>query len=195
MEQMIEIECQSCQSRIRVPADAAGRRGVCPSCRAELAVPHDEAPMPTTPHDDARPPGGPLHELCERVAERLGSRVRGYRLMGGRLLTFEVVTDERTNRTQRVHLSETRDQAGEAALLIHSTVGTIFRHEQAVEALKSAAADPTLNVSLDDENVLAVRVFCPGVIDVDPARLAARMLRVGRVADTMEESLFRWDRA
>jgi hypothetical protein len=40
------VTCDKCQSKIKVPDSAAGKRGKCPKCGAIIAIPAAEAPEP-----------------------------------------------------------------------------------------------------------------------------------------------------
>lgn len=58
------IVCTSCQSSIRVPDTAAGRKGKCPKCGTILTIPAVEAPPPAPP-PSAPPPLPPTAYASE----------------------------------------------------------------------------------------------------------------------------------
>ncbi len=59
----IEFQCPSCSATVRVPDNAAGKKGSCPACKIKLIVPtlEDEAPppAPVTPPPRSKAPSKP----------------------------------------------------------------------------------------------------------------------------------------
>lgn len=194
MYPFIEVECPGCETHLRVPSSAAGRRGTCPRCHAMVEVPRPTPPSPEGGDAAPRCTSARLQALFEELAVLLGKKVRERSVVDRKLLVFDLVTDEGADRTQVVTVSETRDRAGEPALLLHSTVGTIFRHDHAIEALKSAESDASMSVSLDDQSTLSVRALMNDSPPVEAAKLKPLLMRLAKLADVMEEKIFHWDR-
>ncbi|WP_406698223.1 M48 family metalloprotease [Singulisphaera sp. Ch08] len=69
----ISVECPSCQSRVRVRDELAGKRGRCPSCKAVFAVPAAVVAMTSPQADDDLVP------LPEEEVRRAEARARPQR--------------------------------------------------------------------------------------------------------------------
>jgi predicted Zn finger-like uncharacterized protein len=61
----MQVTCDQCQSKIRVPDSAAGKKGKCPKCGAIIAIPAAEA-APSKPAPPA--PAGSLFDFGEEAA-------------------------------------------------------------------------------------------------------------------------------
>ena len=70
----MQITCSNCQSKIRVPDSAAGKKGKCPKCGTIIAIPAADAPteeLPAgSPFDFGDEPAAPPPALGPRRAGR-----------------------------------------------------------------------------------------------------------------------------
>jgi predicted Zn finger-like uncharacterized protein len=72
------ITCSNCQSKIRVPDSAAGKKGKCPKCGAVIAIPLEESPAEEAAAEPAaeEPAGGSPFDFDEPAAPRKGKSAR-----------------------------------------------------------------------------------------------------------------------
>ncbi|MBN2216582.1 MAG: DUF4190 domain-containing protein [Pirellulales bacterium] len=67
----IEFRCTHCQTLLRTPDDAAGRRSVCPKCGWQMDVPYTSsvtAPNPYAAPEDYEPAPAPVGSSVEHMA-------------------------------------------------------------------------------------------------------------------------------
>lgn len=73
------ITCSNCQSKIRVPDSAAGKKGKCPKCATVITIPAaEEAPLEATlPEPVAEEPAGSPFDFSEGAPPATGGRKAG----------------------------------------------------------------------------------------------------------------------
>jgi predicted Zn finger-like uncharacterized protein len=60
----MQVTCTNCQSKIRVPDSAAGKKGKCPKCGTIIAIPALDAPEEATAEPVAEAPASPSFDFA-----------------------------------------------------------------------------------------------------------------------------------
>jgi hypothetical protein len=110
------------------------------------------------------------------------------------LLLFEIITNANGTRSQIVTLLSAKNidvSPDEVWLLVNSQVGMISNPDSAVLALRYANKNPLINIALDEENILSVRMVAD--LKKSPDELWPFILNLAIPADTLEETLFSRD--
>lgn len=194
-EQTIAFQCEACGREIVVSALVAGRRGRCPKCNAAISVPDSSAGRRVLGEGGLRCKNPHLQRLYESVRELAGKHIVSQEVVDGTRVYFEFATGEHGDRTQVVHLIVADLERGAPrSAIAYSIVGSVFELEHALVALRAADRCPFVNVSVNEDDVLAVRMAIVDIEKAQPQEVVEHLLLVARLADSLEEKIFGWDR-
>jgi len=186
---VIEFSCNACAKEYQVNDDKAGKRGKCPNCGSIMVVPEHSTTEMIFDESQMSVRNPQLQEIFDTIQSLCSESILKQFVIDGDVVALQIQTGEFGSRSQLVAMTVSGDD--EAHLIIQSNVGVVSELSSLETALRCANARAVMNVSIDDDNQLMVRMLTE--IDRSPTEQMLNVIMVAVFADGLEEVIFGWD--
>jgi hypothetical protein len=192
---MIEFHCIGCGKEFKVSENNSGKKGKCPKCQTIITVPFSSENEIIFDQNELTCSDPSLQKLYDTVVPILDDKLKRHAILDRDALLFDIYTDDSKTRSQFIAVTsssyESENDFFKGSFIIISHIGTINSADGALLALRMANLDPFTNISIDDNDKLAIRMVTHPTMDVGIISLT--ILKIALAADKLEELIFDWD--